>query len=114
MLVIARPDAVNTRALIAIVASLLLAACSGGSGCYTAHGHPAGECDPPPPPPATYSVRGYVGGLTGSGLTLSYNGGTPVAVTRNGAVTLAVNLPNGTQYSVAVANQPTNPAQTCT
>ena len=114
MSIITRPNAGNTRDLIAVVVALLLAACSGGSGCYTAHDHPAGECDPPPPPPATFSVLGYVAGLIGPGLTLSYNGASPVPITRNGAVTLAVNLPNGTQYSVAVGNQPTNPAQTCT
>jgi len=113
MSIITRPNAGNTHDLIAVVVPLLLAACSGGSGCVTVHGHP-GECAPPPPPPPTFSVRGYVAGLTGSGLTLSYNGGTPVAITRNGAITLAMNLPIGTQYSVAVGNQPTNPAQTCT
>ncbi|TLY74777.1 MAG: lactonase family protein [Gammaproteobacteria bacterium] len=113
MSVITRPNAGNTRDLVMIVAPLLLAACSGGSGCVTVHAHP-GECAPPLPPPPTYSVLGYVGELTGSGLTLSYNGGTPVAITRNGAITLAMNLPVGTKYSVAVANQPTNPAQTCT
>ncbi len=112
MMVITRPNAVNTRALIAIVAPLLLAACGGG-GCPTVHGHP-GQCAPPLPPPPTFNVFGYAAGLTGSGLTLSYNGGTPVAITRNGAITLAPNLPIGTEYSVAIGNQPTNPTQTCT
>ena len=64
-----------------------------------------------PSPP--YNVSGYVAGLTGSGLTLSYNGGAPVAITRDGPIRLATNVPIGTNYSVAIANQPTNPAQAC-
>jgi 6-phosphogluconolactonase (cycloisomerase 2 family) len=54
-----------------------------------------------------------VAGLTGSGLTLSYNGGVPVAISRNGLFTLAPAVLVGTKYSVGVATQPTNPAQTC-
>ena len=97
------------RELAALLPFLVLAACGGG-GCYRIHGH----CAPPPPPPPKLTFLGYVAGLTGSGLTLSYNGGTPVAMTRNGANILATNIPSGTEYSVAIANQPTNPAQTCT
>lgn len=112
MKIITRLNAVNTRDLVAIAAPLLLAACGGGS-CLPVHGHP-GQCAPPPPPPPTFRIFGYVAGLNGLGLTLSYNGSTPVAVTRNGAVPLATNLHNGAGYNVAIANQPTNPAQTCT
>lgn len=112
LLIMTRPDAVNTRDLVALVAPLVLAACGGGGGCVTVYAHP-GQCEPPRPPPPTFSVRGYVAGLTGSGLALSYNGSTPVAITRNGATTLATNLAIGTEYSVAIANQPMNPAQTC-
>ena len=61
----------------------------------------------------TYSVGGYVSGLAGSGLTLSYNGGAPMAVSRNGAFVAASGLAIGTTYSVALVGQPTNPAQTC-
>lgn len=61
----------------------------------------------------TYSVGGYVSGLAGSGLTLSYNGGAPIAVSRNGAFIAASGLAIGTTYSVALVGQPTNPAQTC-
>jgi 6-phosphogluconolactonase (cycloisomerase 2 family) len=61
----------------------------------------------------TYSAIAYVSGLAGSGLTLSYNGGAPIAVSRNGAFTAASGLAIGTAYSVAVVGQPTNPAQTC-
>lgn len=108
MNILRTPVAVKTRDLVAIVAPLLLTAC--GGGCYRIHGH----CAPPPPPPPTLTFFGYVAGLTGSGLTLSYNGGAPVAIMRNGATTLATNVTAGTEYSVAITNQPTNPAQTCT
>lgn len=109
MMVITRGNAANTRALVAIVAPLLLAACGGG-GCAKVHGHP-GLCAHTEPLP-TFTVFGYVAGLTGPGLTLSYNGGTPIAI--NGPIILASNVPYGTAYSVAIASQPTNPAQTCT
>jgi 6-phosphogluconolactonase (cycloisomerase 2 family) len=62
----------------------------------------------------TYSVGGHVSGLAGSGLTLSYNGGAPLAVPRNGAFTAAINVAIGTAYTVAIVNQPTNPSQPCT
>jgi hypothetical protein len=106
-----RPKAVRTRALTAIVAPLLLAAC--GGGCREVHGHP-GVCAPPIPSPPTFFVFGFVSGLTGSGLTLSYKGGAPVVLTNDGAVILASKVAVGAQYSVAIASQPTNPAQTCT
>lgn len=61
----------------------------------------------------TYSVGGYVSGLAGSGLTLNYNGGAPISVSGNGGFTAATGVAVGTTYSVAIAAQPTNPAQTC-
>jgi Lactonase, 7-bladed beta-propeller len=61
----------------------------------------------------TYSVGGHVAGLTGSGLALSYNGGAPLEISRNGGFTSATGLAIGTGYSVTIAAQPTNPAQSC-
>jgi 6-phosphogluconolactonase (cycloisomerase 2 family) len=61
-----------------------------------------------------YSIGGYVAGLTGSGLTLSYNGGAAIAISRNGAFTSATGVTTGTAYSVTIVGQPTSPAQTCT
>lgn len=58
-------------------------------------------------------VGGTVAGLAGTGLTLSLNGGTPQAVSGNGAFAFAATLPSGGTYQVAVASQPTAPAQTC-
>ncbi len=95
-----------SRDLAAILTFPVLAACGGGAfeGNNTAG---------PPPPACCHSVGGYTAGLSGSGLALSYNGGVPVAITRNGAFTLTITATRGTMYSVAVVLQPTNPAQTC-
>lgn len=82
-----------------MLALLALTACGGGGT--------------PSPPPAVYSVGGYVAGLTGSGLTLSYNGGPAVAISRNGAFTSATGVATGTAYTLTVVGQPANPAQTC-
>jgi hypothetical protein len=86
-----------------ILALLALTACGGGGGSGST----------PAPPSAMYSVGGYVAGLTGSGLSLSYNGGAAVAISSNGAFTAATDVAAGTAYSVTVVGQPTNPAQTC-
>lgn len=61
----------------------------------------------------TYSVGGYVSGLAGSGLSVSYNGRAAIPVSRNGGFIAASGLAIGTVYSVAIVAQPTNPAQTC-
>ncbi len=102
-----RPYAGNARDLAAVLTLLVLAACGGGS-CNP------DQCLGPPPPACCHSVGGYTAGLSGSGLALSYNGGAPVAITRNGAFTLTTTATRGTMYSVAVVRQPTNRAQTCT
>lgn len=61
----------------------------------------------------TYSVGGYVSGLVGSGLTLSYSGGAPIPVARNGYYSAATGVAIGANYSVTIASQPTNPGQVC-
>jgi len=94
---------VNVPSLTPAVALLLTTACGGG-----------GTPTMPPPPAATYSVGGYVAGLNGSGLSLSYNGGTAVGISRNGAFTSVTDAATGSTYSVTIVSQPTNPAQTCT
>jgi 6-phosphogluconolactonase len=80
---------------------LTLSSCGGGG---------QGELNVAP----TYSVGGYVTGLVGSGLTVSYNGGAPIAVSHNGAFTGARGVATGTVYSVAIVDQPMQPAQACT
>jgi 6-phosphogluconolactonase (cycloisomerase 2 family) len=49
----------------------------------------------------------------GSGLAVSYNGGPPVAIARNGAFTAATQAATGKTYNVTLAGQPTSPAQLC-
>jgi hypothetical protein len=91
--------------LLPVLPVLALTACGSGGG-YLAPG--------PKPSATSYDVGGYVAGLTGSGLSLSYNGGAAAAISRNGAFTSATGVSTGTAYSVTVVSQPTNPAQTCT
>lgn len=60
-----------------------------------------------------YAVGGSVSGLSGSGLTLQLNGGSPLPVSANGAFAFPP-ITDGSAYSVTVATQPTGPAQICT
>lgn len=76
---------------------LALGSCGGGGTSYLG---------------ASFTVGGYVSGLTGSGLELTYNGG-PFPVSRNGAFTASTAVTTGSTYTVTIATQPTNPAQTC-
>ena len=68
----------------------------------------------PPPPPTSFKIGGTVSGLAGSGLVLRNIGSNDFAVTGNGPFTFSIPIANGVPYSVAVAMQPTNPAQICT
>jgi alpha-tubulin suppressor-like RCC1 family protein len=61
----------------------------------------------------TYTVSGTVSGLVGSGLVLRNNGGNDLAVSAVGSFTFSTPVASGTAYSVTVAQQPTNPDQTC-
>jgi hypothetical protein len=63
-------------------------------------------------PPSTWNVGGTITGLSGSGLTLQLNGGTPLAIAA-GATTFAFpGVATGSSYVVSVGTQPGN--QTCT
>jgi len=62
---------------------------------------------------ATYTIGGTVSGLTGAGLMLQDNGGDNLAVSANGSFTFLTALAAGSNYSVTVLTQPSNPAQTC-
>lgn len=65
------------------------------------------------PPTGTYTVGGNVAGLEGGGLVLS-NGSDTVAPQGNGSFAFPTAMATGQSYDVAVATQPTNPAQVCT
>jgi hypothetical protein len=60
-----------------------------------------------------FSVGGSVSGLNGSGLILQNNGTDDLAIASNGSFTFPTSLLTGTGYNVTVAQQPTNPVQTC-
>jgi hypothetical protein len=82
---------------LAIIA-IGLSACGGSGGGTSA--------------PTSYSISGNVTGLTGSGLTVSVNGGAAMTVGGNGTVTLG-SLTPGAAYAVAIASSPINPSETC-
>jgi hypothetical protein len=60
-----------------------------------------------------YSVGGSISGLAGAGLQLRLNNGAAQAVS-GPSFTLMPSIATGQPYGVAVAQQPTNPWQTCT
>jgi hypothetical protein len=61
----------------------------------------------------TYVVGGTVSGLTGTGLVLQNKDGDDLPVLGAGTFAFPTRLANGAVYSVTVARQPMNPAQTC-
>jgi hypothetical protein len=61
-----------------------------------------------------YTVGGNVTGLDGTGLQLSFNGGTPLPINANGTYAFPTSFPSGTSYTVTVVAQPTDNWQTCT
>ncbi|MGC4122836.1 MAG: hypothetical protein QM765_51345 [Myxococcales bacterium] len=64
--------------------------------------------------PETFEVSAKVQGLTGKGLALSFNDGSPVAVAADGTLMLAQGLSSGDAFEVSVTKQPTEPNQVCT
>ncbi len=61
----------------------------------------------------TYTIGGSVSGLSGSGLLLQDNGADALAIQGNGTFTFATAVAAGSNYSVTVKTQPSNPAQIC-
>ncbi len=63
---------------------------------------------------SSFTIGGTVSGLTGTGLTLRNNLGTPLSVAA-GATSFVFPTPvvSGGAYSVTVGTQPTNPSQAC-
>src|SRR5450759_2446108 len=62
----------------------------------------------------SYTVRGGVRGLAGSGLVLQNNGGDDLSISASGAFTFLKAVTNGTAYAVTVKTQPSVLSQTCT
>jgi len=61
-----------------------------------------------------HRVGGAVAGLLGTGLALTVNGGSPLAITHGGDFQFPAQFTAGTNYTVAIATQPANPSQSCT
>lgn len=62
---------------------------------------------------SSFSVSATVSGLTGTGLVLTLNSATDIAVSANGTVSVAGPLANAATYAVTVKTQPVNPNQIC-
>lgn len=63
----------------------------------------------------SYTVGGSVSGVKGSGLELSLNGGSALSVAASAtSFTFPSGVASGMAYTVSVAQQPSNPTQTCT
>ena len=90
----------------------LFAVVSAVIGCGSGGG--GGSATPAPAPVPTYTVSGMVSGVGVSGLKLTLNGGQELAVPGTGAFTFPTPLPNGSNYSVQVSQNPTAPPQACT
>jgi hypothetical protein len=60
-----------------------------------------------------FSIGGTVIGLNGSGLQLQLNGGAAFGIAANGPFTFPTSLPNGTPYTVTIAQNPAGPTQIC-
>lgn len=107
----ARSTCFGYRALIVLACSLYwLGGCSNGRGSVE-----SGEAqEPPPSAPASFEVSGTVSGLSGSGLVLQLNGTNDLPVSADGPFAFPTALQDGSAYAVSVAQQPANPAQTCT
>jgi hypothetical protein len=60
---------------------------------------------------ALFPVGGSVSGLTGTGLTLTNNGGAPLAVASGATSFTFAGVESGTSYSIKIATQPSG--QTC-
>ena len=62
----------------------------------------------------TYQLGGRVNGLSGGGLALTVDAGEMLSIDDNGAFVFYTRLEHETPWSVTVADQPSNPSQTCT
>ena len=60
-----------------------------------------------------YTIGGNLTGLQGSGLVLQDNAGNDLHLSSNGTFVFTSAIDQGGAYSVTVASQPSNPAQTC-
>jgi len=66
-------------------------------------------------PAPQYSIGGNVTNLagTGGGLTIANGSGADLPISANGPFTLPGTVASGTSYAITIAQQPSNPPQTC-
>ena len=101
-----------------LIAAGALAACStevGGVGTIDPPATP-----PPAQPPAAqasveqrHEIGGVISGLAGSGLLLAVEGHGSLTVERDGRFAFPTSLAKNDAYTVAIAQQPSSPSQTC-
>jgi large repetitive protein len=60
-----------------------------------------------------FSIGGTVKGLAGRGFVLLLNGSNNLSITSSGSFQFGTTLPSGSQYSVTVLTEPSNPTQVC-
>jgi hypothetical protein len=84
----------------ALLGTLFVIGCGSGSGYSTSA-------------PILYTVGGSVSRLVGSMVVLQDNNGNNLTVTADGPFTFTTGLASGTNYSVTVLTQPSNPGQIC-
>jgi hypothetical protein len=95
------------RVAAGLLLSSLLVACGGGGDSAGTTGGASPTASP------TYTLGGSVSGLSGVGLQLKSNAGTPFSVSANGSFSFPTSLTSGTAYAISIASQPTGPVQTC-
>ena len=61
----------------------------------------------------TFSIGGTISGLTGSGLILQINTADDLSLSADGEFIFSTALADGSDYTISVNNQPTEPNQTC-
>src|SRR6202522_506124 len=90
--------------IAALFAVLALSACSGGGSSsgggagYMSSPMSSSSADSESGTSGTYSIRGTVTGLSGSGITLQLNGGAGLSVAADGSFTFPAPLRRGTSY----------------
>ncbi len=62
----------------------------------------------------SFNVSVTVSGLKGAGLVLQNNGGDDLVVDDDGDHTFLIPVDSGSNYSISIANEPTDPDQACT
>jgi hypothetical protein len=93
------------------VALLATSGCSGGGGGDSSAASPSTSTALPTA--STYSIRGSVIGLVGTGLVLQNNGADDLVINQNQNFKFPTSVEAGNTCNVTILTQPTSPVQTC-